>query len=64
MAEQATRIAFVQSSWHSQIVDCGREGFVTEMGSLGFQGRLRFRSMPGASLEAGGTLRSLGPVSS
>jgi 6,7-dimethyl-8-ribityllumazine synthase len=49
MAEQATRIAFVQSSWHSQIVDCGREGFVTEMGSLGFaQEQIDFFTVPGA----------------
>lgn len=35
-AYRPARIAFVQSGWHSQIVDKAREGFVAEMAKLGF----------------------------
>ena len=32
---QTARFAFIQSSWHKDIVDQGREGFVAEMTSKG-----------------------------
>lgn len=35
-AYRPARIAFVQSGWHSHIVDKAREGFVAEMAKLGF----------------------------
>jgi 6,7-dimethyl-8-ribityllumazine synthase len=35
-AYRPARIAFVQSGWHSQIVDKAREGFIGEMGRMGF----------------------------
>jgi 6,7-dimethyl-8-ribityllumazine synthase len=35
-AYRGARIAFVQSGWHSQIVDQARKGFVEEMAKLGF----------------------------
>ncbi|HEX5380397.1 MAG TPA: 6,7-dimethyl-8-ribityllumazine synthase [Phenylobacterium sp.] len=35
-AYRPARIAFVQSGWHSEIVDKAREGFVAEMATLGF----------------------------
>jgi 6,7-dimethyl-8-ribityllumazine synthase len=49
MAKQLTRIAFVQSSWHSEIVDSGRDGFETEIASLGFgREQIDFFTVPGA----------------
>jgi 6,7-dimethyl-8-ribityllumazine synthase len=46
---QAPRVAFVQSTWHAEIVDRGRESFVATMDELGFgEGQIdRFR-VPGA----------------
>lgn len=35
-AYRPARIAFVQSSWHHQIVDQARKGFLAEMARLGF----------------------------
>lgn len=35
-AYRATRIAFVQSGWHAEIVNQARQGFVDEMAKLGF----------------------------
>jgi 6,7-dimethyl-8-ribityllumazine synthase len=35
-AYRATRIAFVQSGWHADIVNQARQGFVDEMAKLGF----------------------------
>ena len=35
-AYRPARIAFVQSGWHSHIVDQARKGFIAEMGRLGF----------------------------
>lgn len=35
-AFRPARIAFVQSSWHRQIVDQARKGFLAEMAALGF----------------------------
>ncbi len=32
---QGTRIAFIQSSWHTDIVNQGRDAFLTEMQNLG-----------------------------
>jgi 6,7-dimethyl-8-ribityllumazine synthase len=49
MADQAKRIAFVQSSWHNEIVDRGRQGFETEISSLGFgKEQIDFFTVPGA----------------
>jgi 6,7-dimethyl-8-ribityllumazine synthase len=49
MAKQAIRIAFVQSSWHGEIVERGRQSFVTEMASLGVaQDQIDFFTVPGA----------------
>ena len=35
-AFRLARIAFVQSGWHSEIVDNAYQGFLTEIGGLGF----------------------------
>jgi 6,7-dimethyl-8-ribityllumazine synthase len=49
MAQQAVRIAFVQSSWHGEIVERGRQSFLTEMASLGVaQEQIDFFTVPGA----------------
>jgi 6,7-dimethyl-8-ribityllumazine synthase len=49
MASQAERIAFVQSSWHAEIVERGRESFVAEMAVLGVAlEHIDFFTVPGA----------------
>jgi 6,7-dimethyl-8-ribityllumazine synthase len=35
--QESTRIAFIQSSWHAEIVDRGRQAFLAEMADLGFE---------------------------
>jgi 6,7-dimethyl-8-ribityllumazine synthase len=48
-AYRPARIAFVQSGWHSHIVDKAREGFVAEMAKLGFpEGMIDCFETPGA----------------
>lgn len=45
----ATQIAFVQATWHRNIVDRAREGFVATIGELGFAAdSLEFFEVPGA----------------
>jgi 6,7-dimethyl-8-ribityllumazine synthase len=48
-AGPADRFAFVQSSWHGEIVDQCRESFVEEIARLGVtEDRLDFYKVPGA----------------
>jgi 6,7-dimethyl-8-ribityllumazine synthase len=48
-ASGGERIAFVQSCWHKDIVDCCREGFVPELARLGLASdRIDFFEVPGA----------------
>jgi 6,7-dimethyl-8-ribityllumazine synthase len=48
-ATPADRFAFVQSSWHGEIVDQCRESFVEEIARLGVtEDRLDFYKVPGA----------------
>lgn len=45
----ATQIAFVQATWHRNIVDKAREGFTEQIGTLGFAAdALEFFEVPGA----------------
>ncbi len=45
----ADRIAFIQSSWHKEIVDRCRESFVAQLGKLGIDAsRVNFFTVPGA----------------
>ncbi len=45
----STRIAFIQSGWHGEIVDRCREGFVAEIARLGFsESQIDFFKVPGA----------------
>jgi 6,7-dimethyl-8-ribityllumazine synthase len=47
--KSASHIAFVQSCWHEEIVDCCRAAFVEEIVRLGVpHGDLEFFSVPGA----------------
>lgn len=49
MIDQSIRIAFIQSSWHSGIVDRGRASFIAEMAALGFaEDRIDCFTVPGA----------------
>jgi 6,7-dimethyl-8-ribityllumazine synthase len=49
MTDAAGRIAFVQATWHRNIVDRAREGFATRITSLGYSGDdLDFIEVPGA----------------
>lgn len=44
-----TRIAFVQSGWHADIVDRCREGFAARLAELGLSGiAVEYYSVPGA----------------
>jgi 6,7-dimethyl-8-ribityllumazine synthase len=44
-----TRIAFIQSGWHAEIVDRCRESFVAEIAQLGYsETQLDFFKVPGA----------------
>jgi 6,7-dimethyl-8-ribityllumazine synthase len=46
---EPVKIAFVQSLWHSDIVDQGRESFVAEMATLGVpREQIDFFAVPGA----------------
>lgn len=43
------RVAFIQSSWHADIVDRCRDSFATQLGKLGIDaGRVDFFTVPGA----------------
>jgi 6,7-dimethyl-8-ribityllumazine synthase len=45
----AVRLAFIQSSWHEEIVDRCRESFVTEIATLGVaEDQIDFFRVPGA----------------
>ncbi len=49
MTDAAGRIAFVQATWHRNIVDRARAGFTTRITSLGYsEGDLEFIEVPGA----------------
>ena len=49
MSDAATQIAFVQATWHRNIVDKAREGFTEQIGTHGFDGgALEFFEVPGA----------------
>jgi 6,7-dimethyl-8-ribityllumazine synthase len=46
---QAGRLAFVQSTWHEEIVDCCRNSFLEEIGMLGMtRDRVDLFRVPGA----------------
>jgi 6,7-dimethyl-8-ribityllumazine synthase len=46
---QAERLAFVQSTWHEEIVDCCRDSFLEEIGLLGVaRDRVDLYRVPGA----------------
>jgi 6,7-dimethyl-8-ribityllumazine synthase len=46
---QAGRLAFVQSTWHEEIVDCCRDSFLEEIGNLGVaRDRVDLFRVPGA----------------
>lgn len=49
MSDAATQIAFVQATWHRNIVDRARDGFTDEIRALGFaDDALEFFEVPGA----------------
>lgn len=49
MSDAATQIAFVQATWHRNIVDRAREGFTDQIRTLGFaEDTLEFFEVPGA----------------
>lgn len=49
MSDAATQIAFVQATWHRNIVDRAREGFTDQITTLGFAAdTLEFFEVPGA----------------
>ncbi|CDP87457.1 MULTISPECIES: 6,7-dimethyl-8-ribityllumazine synthase [Mycolicibacterium] len=49
MSDAATQIAFVQATWHRNIVDKAREGFTQQIGTHGFaDASLEFFEVPGA----------------
>jgi 6,7-dimethyl-8-ribityllumazine synthase len=49
MSTESVRIAFVQSLWHSDIVDRGRESFTAEIATLGIASeQIDFFRVPGA----------------
>jgi 6,7-dimethyl-8-ribityllumazine synthase len=49
MSDAATQIAFVQATWHRNIVDRAREGFTDQIRSLGYaDDTLEFFEVPGA----------------
>jgi 6,7-dimethyl-8-ribityllumazine synthase len=49
MSDAATQIAFVQATWHRNIVDKAREGFTEQIGTHGFDAAaLEFFEVPGA----------------
>lgn len=49
MTAAATQIAFVQATWHRNIVDQAREGFTDQIRTLGFTAdALEFFEVPGA----------------
>ncbi|MHC9292308.1 6,7-dimethyl-8-ribityllumazine synthase [Mycobacterium sp. LTG2003] len=49
MSDAATQIAFVQATWHRNIVDRAREGFTDQIRTLGFAAdALEFFEVPGA----------------
>jgi len=49
MTNQSARLGFVQASWHSEIVERGREGFVAEITKLGIaEEQIDFFTVPGA----------------
>ncbi|MGW4099387.1 MULTISPECIES: 6,7-dimethyl-8-ribityllumazine synthase [unclassified Mycobacterium] len=49
MSDAATQIAFVQATWHRNIVDKAREGFTEQIGTHGVDGAaLEFFEVPGA----------------
>lgn len=49
MSDAATQIAFVQATWHRNIVDRAREGFTDQIRALGFaEDALEFFEVPGA----------------
>ena len=58
-AYRPARIAFVQASWHHDIVDKAREGFVAEMAKLGFPSSAIdvFKTMPQGEVP----IASMGP---
>jgi len=46
---EPVRVAFVQSVWHEEIVDCCRDSFISEMAVLGMAGdRIDLFKVPGA----------------
>jgi 6,7-dimethyl-8-ribityllumazine synthase len=49
LGEGADRLAFVQSTWHEEIVDRCRDSFLEEIGTLGVdRGRIDLFRVPGA----------------
>jgi 6,7-dimethyl-8-ribityllumazine synthase len=49
MTDSATQIAFVQATWHRNIVDRAREGFTDKIRAAGFaDDNLEFFEVPGA----------------
>ncbi|TQC43736.1 6,7-dimethyl-8-ribityllumazine synthase [Rhodococcus sp. WS4] len=49
MSESQGRIAFIQATWHRNIVDRAREGFTDEVTTLGYsKDELDFFEVPGA----------------
>lgn len=49
MSDAATQIAFVQATWHRNIVDRAREGFTDRLRTLGFAAdTVEFFEVPGA----------------
>lgn len=49
MTDAATQIAFVQATWHRNIVDRAREGFTDQIRTAGFSDdNLEFFEVPGA----------------
>lgn len=49
MSDAATQIAFVQATWHRNIVDKAREGFTEQIATHGFAAAaLEFFEVPGA----------------
>lgn len=49
MSDAATQIAFVQATWHRNIVDRARDGFTDQIRALGFaEDAVEFFEVPGA----------------
>lgn len=49
MSESQGRIAFIQATWHRNIVDRARDGFTDEVATLGYsKDQLDFFEVPGA----------------